>query len=303
MTPRIATPSVSGGIFRSRVAFLAAACGGVVAAAEGPAPAHRQRIVDPAVVTAGVPACAAGSCHAGCRHGHHAGCRDGICAPSCPVRPQQFGFYGTQWRKWPGREVMPVSGERALAPSLPPRSAVPDADAESLAPPAGGGPEAEPTPPNAADVREPTPVRPAPAPVPPPAREPEPRIDRPDPELPPERQPEPERRREPVERAPLPAVEAEPQPQPEPSPEPEPSPPPARIEPPRPEDENLFDEVSGSGWRARRRFAVGVAASPAEAAPVDAVRPAMHDAPAKPRGIPRVPFDPAAETRRLRAIR
>jgi hypothetical protein len=60
--------------------------------------------------------------------------RDGACVPYCPVRPSTFGFYGTQWRRWPGAGVVPVSNEQAATPSKPPKSSVPGPDEESLGP-------------------------------------------------------------------------------------------------------------------------------------------------------------------------
>ena len=59
-------------------------------------------------------------------------CPDGACGPHCPVRPGQFGYYQTQWRRWPaaGQPTAAPSREPAL-PSPPPRAIVPDADEES----------------------------------------------------------------------------------------------------------------------------------------------------------------------------
>lgn len=51
--------------------------------------------------------------------------------PSCPVRPGQFGYYGTQWRRWPAQGVVPASAVEAATPVAPPKSAVPDAEEES----------------------------------------------------------------------------------------------------------------------------------------------------------------------------
>ena len=51
--------------------------------------------------------------------------------PFCPVRPSTFGFYGTQWRRWPGQGVVPASAEDAATPMPPPKSAVPGPDEES----------------------------------------------------------------------------------------------------------------------------------------------------------------------------
>jgi hypothetical protein len=91
-----------------------------------------RTIVDHSVQPAG------GACRqcgpAGCKHGHHRDCRDGACVPYCPVRPSTYGFYGTQWRRWPGEGVVPVSNEQAATPSKPPKSSVPGADEESMGP-------------------------------------------------------------------------------------------------------------------------------------------------------------------------
>lgn len=101
--------------------------------AEAPTPAPRT-IVDPALVPAGgCRGCNASACRTcqGRRGGHHPVCRDGKCHPHCPVRPQEFGFYGTQWRRWPDRQIVPVSHERDGAPALPPRSQLPRSDEEA----------------------------------------------------------------------------------------------------------------------------------------------------------------------------
>jgi hypothetical protein len=65
------------------------------------------------------------------RHGHHQGCRHGQCVPHCPVKPGQFGYHGTEWRRWPGTGVVPVSAVSDAVPVRPPRSVVPGADEES----------------------------------------------------------------------------------------------------------------------------------------------------------------------------
>jgi hypothetical protein len=65
------------------------------------------------------------------RHGHHQGCRNGHCVPHCPVRPGQYGYHGTEWRRWPGTGVVPVSAVSDAVPVRPPRSVVPGADEES----------------------------------------------------------------------------------------------------------------------------------------------------------------------------
>jgi hypothetical protein len=100
--------------------------------------AGRRTIVDHAVVPAGgarCPQCPGGRCRHGQGHhrssGHHPDCRHGQCVPYCPVRPSEFGFYGTQWRRWPGQGVVPVSAEQAATPMVPPKSEVPGPDEES----------------------------------------------------------------------------------------------------------------------------------------------------------------------------
>lgn len=139
------------------VACLPSAVRGADATATRPAAAaaRSKTIVDHAVVPAGGMHC--GHCGAGtCRvHGGHlAGCRNGMCDPHCPVRPSQYGFYHTQWRRWPGQGVMPASAEEAATPVAPPASQVPSMEEESPATgdrtqaegdkPAGSEPEAMP---------------------------------------------------------------------------------------------------------------------------------------------------------------
>lgn len=86
------------------------------------------------VVAFGLVASAAGvnSGPAGHRHTEH--CQSGQCVPYCPARPSSFGYYGTQWRRWPGGQVSLVSGTAAATPVVPPRSRVPTADEESPSP-------------------------------------------------------------------------------------------------------------------------------------------------------------------------
>ena len=62
----------------------------------------------------------------------HSHCQHGMCPAHCPVRPDVFGFYGTQWRRWPGSGVVPASASDAAAPARPARSQVPSAAEESL---------------------------------------------------------------------------------------------------------------------------------------------------------------------------
>ena len=118
------------------------------AATKSRVPAARPVKVDPAVVTAGGTSCcgadgrACGPVHHAGFH-HAAGCRDGMCVPSCPVRPGQYGYYGTQWRRWPGQGVVQASATEAATPVAPPRSAVPGVQEESPAR-RGGEPLTEP---------------------------------------------------------------------------------------------------------------------------------------------------------------
>ena len=68
-------------------------------------------------------------------HAHaHAQCQHGLCPAHCPVRPDVFGFYGTQWRRWPGSGVVQASNNEAATPARPPLAEVPGAEEESLVP-------------------------------------------------------------------------------------------------------------------------------------------------------------------------
>jgi len=131
----LALPTVWG--ITAAAAAPAPPAGSTEPGARGRPPAKRT-IVDHAVVPAGgaiCPHCPGGKCRHGQGHqrphGHHADCRHGQCVPYCPVRPSEFGFYGTQWRRWPGQGVVPVSAEEDATPVLPPRSEVPGAEDES----------------------------------------------------------------------------------------------------------------------------------------------------------------------------
>jgi hypothetical protein len=85
--------------------------------------------------------CQSGQCAAGKQHQRHAGRCEGRCAnggcgkpgcpAQCPVRPDRFGFYGTQWRSWPGQGVVQASFTDAATPVRPPESEIPAADDES----------------------------------------------------------------------------------------------------------------------------------------------------------------------------
>lgn|GEM_PF-1062348 len=77
-----------------------------------------------------------GKCRpAGDRLGLHCNglCEQGGCPAHCPVRPDQFGYYATRWRSWPGQGVKQVGHfDPATTPAVPPRSEVPGM-AEELA--------------------------------------------------------------------------------------------------------------------------------------------------------------------------
>ena len=97
-----------------------------------PAGSRSVTVVDPAVMPAGGPQCRhCGATACKLHRGHAADCRDGMCAPHCPVRPSQYGFYRTQWRRWPDQGVTPVNAEQAATPAPPPKSLVPSAEEES----------------------------------------------------------------------------------------------------------------------------------------------------------------------------
>lgn len=70
-----------------------------------------------------------GKCRAvGGRLGHVCNglCDQGGCPAHCPVRPDQFGYYATRWRSWPGQGVKQTGAfDPASTPVLPPRSEVP----------------------------------------------------------------------------------------------------------------------------------------------------------------------------------
>lgn len=58
-------------------------------------------------------------------------CRDGGCEPHCPVRPGQFGYYPTQWRRWPGAAPRTPTPGDSPTPAPPARSVVPGPEEES----------------------------------------------------------------------------------------------------------------------------------------------------------------------------
>ena len=137
---------------------VAIACGRDVTGGE--AVPTRPARVDPAVTPAGGARAAHADCRecrrAACpqcrlapeRHPGHGPCQHGLCPAHCPVRPDVFGFYGTQWRRWPGSNVIQASNIEAASPARPPRSIVPLPLEESLEP--APGPQPLPAPPQAA---------------------------------------------------------------------------------------------------------------------------------------------------------
>lgn len=238
-------------------------------------PQATRAIVDHAVQPAG------GICRqcgpAGCKHGHHRDCRDGACVPYCPVRPSTFGFYGTQWRRWPGSGVVQASNEQAATPVKPPKSSVPGPDEESLGPkpselpepdyPAGESPAAEPRAAVPPEPEAPEPTAPA--------------TEAGDPAAP----------------ASVPKVDATPV-------QPEPEAAPAK---PRPQDENLFDESAANKVRRKIPVTAGQLSKTRPAA--GRVQPATHQEGAsrdaavrRPAAttVPRVAFDSQKESERMR---
>jgi hypothetical protein len=295
-----------------------------------PTETRPRAVVDHAVQPAGGAACrecGPGGCqHRQPNHGHHRNCRDGACVPYCPVRPGTFGFYGTQWRRWPGQGVVPVSNEEAATPAVPPKSEVPGADEESIGPKPSELPEPDMP---AADGMDPGMDRRGNAgdmPFPP------------EPDAAPAEEPTTERA--PAAAEPPAAVEPREVPQAEES---KPAQPEATAPKPRPQDENLFDDSAARKLRRKipvvsmpagrlpagkttvgKTSAVGGAQAPRRES-TGRVRPANHErdeaaseiapaaapvgaprsagAAAKPRTVPRVPFDPRAETARMRQAR
>ncbi|MEX0669356.1 MAG: hypothetical protein WD060_02740 [Pirellulales bacterium] len=208
---------------------------------------------------------------------------------------------------------MPVSDERAVTPVTPPKSEVPAADEESRGPkpfqlPA---PEDDSTADSKADTAEEQKALPADAPPPPePAAMPPEAAEPKKVRGPAEQEEEPTRPAKPsekesdspIEPRELPRVQEKLAPATE-------TPPPA----PRPEDENLFDDSATE--KVRRKIPVMDDFRPAVVGSAGGVQPAAHqpgilkaDRPAAPipnlrripLAVPRVMFDPQAETARLR---
>lgn len=115
---------------------------GKVVRASAPSPADEDGGVVPAggVIRARhADACGEHCGKADCGHcrGRHGICHHGTCGPEipgcpahCPVRPERFGYYQTNWRRWPGQRVAQASFNEAV-PVSPPRSIVPDVDDEA----------------------------------------------------------------------------------------------------------------------------------------------------------------------------
>jgi hypothetical protein len=95
----------------------------------------------------------------------------GRCGPHCPVRPGVYGFYGTQWRQWPGQDFMSSRELPAATPIQPPRMSVPGPDEESMRPRTEDVVVPLPQPPVESEAF-PLPVEPEPEPEPKPVPEP-----------------------------------------------------------------------------------------------------------------------------------
>jgi hypothetical protein len=230
--------------------------------------------------------------------GHHDGCRAGHCHPYCPVRPQEFGFYETNWRRWPASGVVPATNLEAATPAAPPRSEVPNADEEAAMLPT----DESPVPEEGAAFRRGPQERPE-------AAAPQ-KTDRGAATMP-DRESRPAVVTPPVPQGPQQPVPAAPQKAPPP---PVKRPPPAQPQPPaKPSsspEKDLFDE-SRAPAPLRRQTASGGPAAPrpipmaASALPRSSgVEPAVVEVPLAPEppalDTPRVRFEPAAEALRLR---
>jgi len=223
--------------------------------------------------------CQSGQCAAGKQPPNHPGRCEGHCAnggcgkpgcpAQCPVRPDRFGFYGTQWRSWPGQGVVQASFTEAATPVRPPKSEVPDADEESPQSaaelPADEGPQAE-------ESRDEEPA----AELLPPAKFPA-------------QPPAPKKDSEPLE---SPFAD-------EPAATPDVKKPaatePATEKPSTPAaEENLFDEASHRRRRHELLASLQQSAMRTELARQEALRQRGHQArPGVPSGLPETPADPA----------
>jgi len=282
------TAAFLGGAVSLALPAAAAESGRAAARTGGGRTAATKTVVDAAVRPAGGMVChdcGPGACRHG-KHGHHRDCRDGICAPYCPVRPGTFGYYGTQWRRWPGQGVVPVSNVEAATPVKPPKSEVPGVDEESLGPkpddlpePLEGsdgdaGPRSRrlPPEPDASSAVEPA----APEPAAPEPTAPEPTATEPG--------------------------TTEPRAMPLDSPV-APSRPAAEETPPtKPKSDDLFDDSAAR--KVRRKIPVQSAGGARAPDAASGVKPTSHEATRNPpRAVPRVAFDPRAESARMRESR
>jgi hypothetical protein len=192
-----------------------------------------------------------------------------------------------------------ASAESVATPVNPPRSAVPGANEESREPDAAALPAPEAmddrdehddrsrgAPPTRVPAR-PVPTTPAPEPAPPEPADPEMTIDRPlatpaEPKAP-----------SPPEPRTVPRGDEKPAATPETKP----------SKPKRPQDEDLFDDSSARD-KVRRRISIAAAPEPSGAPATQRVQPTAHDdagwVPRRnTRSVPRVTFDPQAETARI----
>jgi len=194
MVHELRVPPPAGAIVGLVVMFLTVAAAGRSAGeilGTAPEAARPAAVVQPRQRSAGCDECSRGTCR-NARHrmmheqkqrpqaGHHAhsACRGGECSrpgcpACCPVRPGRFGFYGTEWRNWPGSgQVVQASYDAAATPARPPKLEVPTADEES--PGADDAPvdETDEPAPSAAEPEPFVPTLPAPAATEPKATEP-----------------------------------------------------------------------------------------------------------------------------------
>lgn len=94
----------------------------------------------------------------GCRH--HGACGPEVpgCPAHCPVRPDRFGYYQTNWRRWPGQTVVPAAYDDAAVPVSPPRSVVPGPEDEAGSAPDDGDTEMKSELPGPVDAATPEPT-------------------------------------------------------------------------------------------------------------------------------------------------
>lgn len=77
------------------------------------------------------PLCRGGDSSAAAHGLEHGPCAHGLCPAHCPVRPDVFGYYETNWRRWPTATTTQATSPEAMAPAAPPRSQLPSVDEES----------------------------------------------------------------------------------------------------------------------------------------------------------------------------